>query len=92
MLNLLRLDLNAGRIFGIAHWNWRSVVRRQGRDRRIDRDGLVTTLFVGADGAWVVAAATYELREASCDSEPEVVRALMLLRLKTLAMPSSIHV
>ncbi|MBK9033418.1 MAG: hypothetical protein IPL61_19455 [Myxococcales bacterium] len=54
-------------------------VKRQGRDREIDRDGLATTLFVGADGAWMVAAATYELREASCDPAPEVVRAIFAL-------------
>lgn len=54
-------------------------VKRQGRDRRIDRDGVATSLFVGPDGTWMVVAATFELRDASCDPEPTVVRAIFAL-------------
>lgn len=54
-------------------------VKRQGRDRRIDRDGVATSLFVGPDGTWMVVAATFELRDASCDPVPTVVRAIFAL-------------
>ena len=53
-------------------------VKRQGRARR-QRGDLDATLFVGTDGTWMVMAAQYELREASCDSEPEMVRAVFAL-------------
>lgn len=54
-------------------------VKRQGRDREIDRDGVVSALFAGADGAWVVVAAAFVLRDASCDPDPTVVRAVFAL-------------
>lgn len=54
-------------------------VKRQGRDRQIDHDGVVSALFAGADGAWMVVAATFVLRDASCDPDPTVVRAVFAL-------------